>query len=69
MGFQHSRGAYRRDRFVAKLQGRAQRWNPALAFVVTLVEAVLTLLLVRFVWRCVKRGGMWMRRHRPVSAG
>jgi HAE1 family hydrophobic/amphiphilic exporter-1 len=44
-----------RDRFVAKLKARAERWNPALAFVVTLVEAVLTLLLVRLLWRTVRR--------------
>jgi HAE1 family hydrophobic/amphiphilic exporter-1 len=51
---------------VAKLKARAERWNPALAFVVTLVEAVLTLLLVRFAWRAVKRGGTWVR---TASAG
>ncbi len=43
-----------RDRAVAKFAGRSQRWNPFLAFVVTLGEAVLTLLLLRFVWRALK---------------
>ncbi len=42
-----------RDRAVAKFAERAQRWNPFLAFVVTLGEAVLTLLLLRFVWRAL----------------
>jgi len=51
-----------RDHFVAKLKGRAERWNPALAFVVTLLEAVLTLLMVRFVWRAIVRGGARLRR-------
>jgi len=57
-----------RDRLLAKLKARAARWNPAAAFVVTLVEAVLTLLLVRSLWRSVKRGGAWLgrRRARPV---
>lgn len=44
-----------RDRAVAKYRGRAQRWLPILAFLVTLVEAVLTLVFVRFVWRLIKR--------------
>jgi HAE1 family hydrophobic/amphiphilic exporter-1 len=43
-----------RDRMIAKLQSRAGRWNPAAAFVVTLAEAVLTLLLVRSLWRAVR---------------
>ncbi len=40
-----------RDRAVAKFLAREARWNPFFAFVVTLLEAVLTLLFVRFVWR------------------
>jgi HAE1 family hydrophobic/amphiphilic exporter-1 len=44
-----------RDRAIAKFRRRAERWNPALAFVTTLVEAFLTLILVRFVYRSVVR--------------
>ena len=50
-----------RDRAVAKFHGRSQRWNPLLAFVVTLLEAELTLLFVRFVWRLLARGAGWVR--------
>ncbi len=40
-----------RDRAIAKFRRRAERWNPALAFLATLVEAFLALLLVRFAYR------------------
>lgn len=40
-----------RDRAFAKYRLRAGRWNPFVAFVATLLEAVLTLLLVRLTWR------------------
>jgi HAE1 family hydrophobic/amphiphilic exporter-1 len=40
-----------RDRAFAKFRRRAERWNPFAAFVATLVEAILALLLVRFAWR------------------
>ena len=49
-----------RDRAVAKFGQRALRWNPFFAFVVTLVEAVLTLVFLRFVWRSVM--GLFGRR-------
>jgi HAE1 family hydrophobic/amphiphilic exporter-1 len=45
-----------RDRAVAKFGRRAQRWNALFAFVVTLLEALLTLVGVRFVWRLLSRG-------------
>jgi HAE1 family hydrophobic/amphiphilic exporter-1 len=51
-----------RDRAVAKFHGRAARWNQALAFVVTLLEAVLTLLGLRALWRLLMRVGGWLRR-------
>ena len=44
-----------RDRAVAKFKARALRWNPLLAFVVTLIEALLTLVFVRFLWRLLVR--------------
>ena len=40
-----------RDRMLAKFHARELRWNPFFAFVVTFVEALLTLLLLRAVWR------------------
>jgi len=59
-----------RDRMLAKFQRRVPRWTALGAFLMTFVEAVLTLLLVRFVWRMlgtlfglVARG----RRPRPTE--
>jgi HAE1 family hydrophobic/amphiphilic exporter-1 len=46
-----------RDRAFAKFRMRAARGNPFIAFVATLVEALLTLVLVRFAYRAVKRLG------------
>ncbi len=40
-----------RDRAFAKYRRRAASWNPFVAFVATLLEALLTLLLVRLAWR------------------
>jgi HAE1 family hydrophobic/amphiphilic exporter-1 len=53
-----------RDRAVAKFRRRAARWTPLPAFVATLLEAVLTLLLVRALWRLL--AGL-LRRARPVQ--
>src|SRR5205085_11855609 len=39
------------DRMVAKFHRRADRWNPFYAFVLTFIEAILTLVLVRMVYR------------------
>ncbi len=44
-----------RDRAVAKFKARELRWNAFFAFVVTMGEALLTLLFLRFVWRLLKR--------------
>jgi predicted RND superfamily exporter protein len=43
-----------RERAVAKFNARAERMNPFRAFVSTLAEAILTLLLVRFVYRRIR---------------
>ncbi len=51
-----------RERAVAKFQRRELRWNAFVAFVVTLGEALLTLLLLRFVWRALLRVLRWVRR-------
>ncbi|HET7525350.1 MAG TPA: efflux RND transporter permease subunit, partial [Burkholderiaceae bacterium] len=44
-----------RDRAVAKFRRRAEAWHPAPAFVLTLLEAFATILLLRFVWRMLWR--------------
>jgi hydrophobic/amphiphilic exporter-1 (mainly G- bacteria), HAE1 family len=44
-----------RDRAFAKFRSRRERGNPFLAFVATLVEALLTLVMVRWVYRAAKR--------------
>jgi len=44
-----------RDRAFAKYGRRALRWNPFFAFVATLVEAILALVLVRSFYRLVAR--------------
>ena len=48
-----------RDGMRAKFAQRAQRWNVLLAFALTFLEAVATLLMLRFVWRLLRRG--WQR--------
>jgi HAE1 family hydrophobic/amphiphilic exporter-1 len=61
-----------RDRAVAKFRLREQRWNTALAFGVTVLEALAALLMLRMFWRAIKavrgrlrRGGGVVAR-RPV---
>jgi multidrug efflux pump subunit AcrB len=44
-----------RDRAFAKYRRRAERRNPFVAFVLTLVEALLTVILVRAAYRLSKR--------------
>ncbi|MBK9683146.1 MAG: efflux RND transporter permease subunit [Betaproteobacteria bacterium] len=61
-----------RDRALAKFRAREQRWNTALAFVLTLLEAVAALLLLRLVWRLLGGGLARLRRAapaRPAEAG
>jgi len=45
-----------RDRMVAKFKRREERWTAFPAFIVTFIEAILTIVLVRFVFRMV----MWV---------
>ena len=45
----------KRDHAIAKFQRRALRWNSALAFVVTLLEAIAALTLSRFAYRMLRR--------------
>ncbi|HET9580733.1 MAG TPA: efflux RND transporter permease subunit [Usitatibacter sp.] len=44
-----------RDRAIAKFRRRTARWHPSVAFVLTLVEAILTLVMVRTVYRAARR--------------
>jgi HAE1 family hydrophobic/amphiphilic exporter-1 len=44
-----------RDRAIAKYRRRASEMNPALAFVLTFFEAILTLLMVKGLWRGARR--------------
>ena len=55
-----------RDRALAKFHAREARWNPFFAFVVTLVEAVLTLLLLRALWRGLVRLWRHVSGHRAA---
>jgi HAE1 family hydrophobic/amphiphilic exporter-1 len=59
-----------RDRAIAKFHRREARMNPAFAFLLTLAEAFLTLLLVRFLYRLAMRGwGRVSGRRAPVHEG
>lgn len=44
-----------RDRAIAKFHAREARWNSFSAFVVTLSEAILTLMLLRVTYRLAKK--------------
>jgi hypothetical protein len=44
-----------RDRMVAKFQMRALKWNALFAFIVTLIEALLTLTFIRLIYRLLKK--------------
>jgi len=46
-----------RDRMLAKYGRRAERWNTLPAFLMTFVEAILTLTFVRLVYRVIVRIG------------
>ena len=48
------------DRLVAKFRRRVEQRGPALAWVLTAVETVLTLVVVRFIYRVLKRLGLWL---------
>ena len=59
-----------RDRAIAKFHRREQRWTALPAFVVTLLEAIMTLLLLRFIWRGLLRavGGLRQRMGGAAAA-
>jgi len=50
------------ERMRAKIRARSVRFHPFLALVVTMLEALSTLLLLRFVLRSLAGGWFWMRR-------
>jgi HAE1 family hydrophobic/amphiphilic exporter-1 len=56
-----------RDRMVAKYQLREARLNPFYAFVLTFLEAILTLLMVRFFYRLARKGWARVGRRRAAS--
>ncbi len=53
-----------RDGAVAKFGRRAERWNPFVAFVLTGLESVATLLGLRALWRLPRRALQWLARRR-----
>ena len=58
-----------RDRMVAKFHRRVVRYTALPAFVMTFVEAILTLVLVRLVFRLIVRAGrLAFGRGRPATA-
>ncbi|GAB2876548.1 hypothetical protein GCM10027277_52450 [Pseudoduganella ginsengisoli] len=54
-----------RDRMVAKFGRRAVRWNALVAFVLTFIEALLTLTFIRLVFRSL----MWLVRKATGKGG
>ncbi|XHS77460.1 efflux RND transporter permease subunit [Burkholderiaceae bacterium UC74_6] len=58
-----------RDRMFAKFSRRAERWTALPAFLMTFVEAILTVVLVRFVFRSILKGFNWLRGKRGGSQG
>ncbi len=51
-----------RDRAFAKFHERASRQPVVVAFLLTLFEAILALLLLRWLFRTVKSGATWLRQ-------
>ncbi|MBC3885307.1 efflux RND transporter permease subunit [Undibacterium griseum] len=52
------------DRMKAKFLRRDARWNTVIAFVLTFAEAILTFLLIRFLFRLPFRFAGWLRSKR-----
>jgi HAE1 family hydrophobic/amphiphilic exporter-1 len=55
-----------RERMVAKYLRREAKWKALPAFVMTFVEALLTLLMLRYLFRMVLKGIALARRRKPV---
>jgi HAE1 family hydrophobic/amphiphilic exporter-1 len=59
-----------RDRMLAKFARRRGRWNALVAFVLTFVEALLALLMLRLAWRTLRRLAAVLRgRGSPAAQG
>jgi HAE1 family hydrophobic/amphiphilic exporter-1 len=58
-----------RDRAFAKFHVREQRWHSFPAAILTILEALLTLLLLRFAWRRVMALAARVRGRRSVVQG
>ena len=56
-----------RDRMFAKFRRRTERRNPVVAFLLTFFEAILTLLMVRMVYRAAKKIVLRLMGRRPVA--
>jgi hydrophobic/amphiphilic exporter-1 (mainly G- bacteria), HAE1 family len=56
-----------RDRAVAKFKQREGRWNAFAAFAVTMLEAVLTLVMLRMVWRLLRTAAGRLRGRRVAA--
>ena len=56
------------DRMIAKFRRRDERWNTFVAFVVTFVEAIFTLVLLRFTYRMILTAINWSRTRRRSKA-
>jgi len=58
-----------KDSMIAKFHARSERWNTAVAFAMTFVEAILALTFVRLVYRLLKKlFGMATRGRQPKMA-
>lgn len=58
-----------RDRAVAKFQRREIRWNAFVAFVMTFIEALLTLTFVRLLYRTPGKLARLIKARKAVGAG
>ena len=57
-----------RDRMFAKFHTRVPRWTVMGAFLLTFIEAILTLMMIRLVFRLGSRLVMWpFKRRQPVD--
>jgi hypothetical protein len=56
------------DHALEKFRRRSERWNPLTGFVLTFLEAILALLLLRFVYRMLMKGlGLVTGRRAPAA--
>ena len=58
-----------RDNGIAKFHTRSARWNPAVALIVTAIEAVLALIFIRLIYRLFKNATRRLRGPRSNKGG